>query len=122
MRLLIHNMLMSRVKGVKKGYPFGIKATKVEEKSVDFNAEFIARIISRIEWEALEQAAESIGVSDLPKEVVPEYEKNEEFLRLAHHALMEVEVIEGCLVCPESGREFPIKDGIPNMLLNEDEV
>ena len=25
MRLLIHNMLMSRVKGVKKGYPFGIK-------------------------------------------------------------------------------------------------
>jgi multifunctional methyltransferase subunit TRM112 len=33
-----------------------------------------------------------------------------------------VEVVEGCLVCPESGREFPIKDGIPNMLLNEDEV
>lgn len=115
-------MLTSRVKGVKKGYPFIIKPTKVDKKSVDFNPEFITRMISRIEWDALKQAAESLGVEDLPAEVIPEYEKNEEFLRKAHHALMEVEVVEGCLVCPESGREFPIKDGIPNMLLNEDEV
>ena len=26
------------------------------------------------------------------------------------------------LVCPETGRKFPVTDGIPNMLLNEDEV
>jgi len=26
------------------------------------------------------------------------------------------------LICPESGRKFPISKGIPNMLLNEDEV
>ncbi|XP_016098498.1 multifunctional methyltransferase subunit TRM112-like protein [Sinocyclocheilus grahami] len=32
-----------------------------------------------------------------------------------------VEVIEGCLQCPESGREFPISKGVPNMLLIEDE-
>ena len=25
-------------------------------------------------------------------------------------------------VCPETGRKFPVADGIPNMLLNEDEV
>lgn len=36
--------------------------------------------------------------------------------------VLQVEVIEGCLQCPESGREFPITRGIPNMLLNEDEV
>lgn len=36
--------------------------------------------------------------------------------------LVQVEVQEGLLVCPESGRKFPIKNGIPNMLLNEDEV
>lgn len=36
--------------------------------------------------------------------------------------LLEVEVINGDLLCPESGRKFPINDGIPNMLLNEDEV
>ena len=27
----------------------------------------------------------------------------------------------GDLVCPETGRRFPVSDGIPNMLLNEDE-
>lgn len=37
-------------------------------------------------------------------------------------AVLQVEVMEGCLKCPESGREFPISRGIPNMLLNEDEA
>ena len=35
---------------------------------------------------------------------------------------LQVEVIEGELVCPESGRKFPITNGIPNMLLLEHEV
>jgi len=35
---------------------------------------------------------------------------------------LQVEVKEGYLVCPETGRQFPITNGIPNMLLNEDEV
>ena len=35
---------------------------------------------------------------------------------------IQIEVEEGSLVCPESGKKFPIKNGIPNMLLNEDEV
>ena len=34
----------------------------------------------------------------------------------------QVEVIEGELECPESGRRFPVEEGIPNMLLREDEV
>ena len=44
------------------------------------------------------------------------------FLKKAHHVLLEIEVINGDLVCPETGRKFPVSDGIPNMLLNEDEV
>ena len=34
----------------------------------------------------------------------------------------QVEVINGDLICPESSRKFPVTDGIPNMLLNEDEI
>ena len=34
----------------------------------------------------------------------------------------QVEVKEGELECPESGRKFNITNGIPNMLLHEDEV
>ena len=44
------------------------------------------------------------------------------FMQALHCVLLELHVLEGSLVCPESGRVFPISDGIPNMLLNEDEV
>ena len=54
--------------------------------------------------------------------MVDDYENDTEFLKKAHHVLLEIEVINGDLVCPESGRKFPLNDGIPNMLLNEDEV
>jgi multifunctional methyltransferase subunit TRM112 len=64
-----------------------------------------------------------LGVlGDLPRTLAPDFENDEEFLKKAHHVLLEVEVLAGELVCPETGRLFPIKDGIPNMLLNEDEV
>jgi multifunctional methyltransferase subunit TRM112 len=34
---------------------------------------------------------------------------------------MNVHVVEGTLTCPVTGREFPIIDEIPNMLLEEEE-
>lgn len=111
------------IKGVTKGFPLGIQARKVEVKEVDFNPEFVARMIPRIEWPALKKATTEVGhAEDLPDEVVPNYEENVDFLKKAHHALMEIEVIEGDLICPETGRKFPVSNGIPNMLLNEDEV
>ncbi len=79
----------------------------------------------------------------VPSNLAEDYEKNEEFLKKAHHALFEVfgfeywvfivlninvfiylqiEVITGELECPETGRKFQIQNGIPNMLVNEDEV
>ena len=80
-------------------------------------------MIPKIDWPALCQAAKEVGYGeDLPPEVVESYESNEDFLKKAHRILMEVEVLEGNLVCPETGREFPVNKGIPNMLLNEDEV
>ena len=69
------------------------------------------------------QAAQELGqATDLPKELAENYESDQEFLKKAHHVLMEIEIINGDLVCPETGRRFPVSDGIPNMLLNEDEV
>ena len=58
----------------------------------------------------------------LPAEICDDYENNEEFLKKLHHVIMEIDVIDGDLECPQSGRKFPISKGIPNMLLNEDEV
>ncbi|VDL63717.1 unnamed protein product [Hymenolepis diminuta] len=125
MRLFTHNILTSRVlKVVKVGYPLAIKASKVEVTPMDFDSSQTARFIPKVEWGVLKSALEQIGsdhVGQLPDSVPDGYENNEEFLKLAHKALMEVDVVEGSLVCPETGREFPIHNGIPNMLVNEGE-
>ena len=59
---------------------------------------------------------------DLPSELPVDHEGDETLLKKIHHALLEVEIEEGELECPETGRRFPIKNGIPNMLLLEDEI
>lgn len=103
--------------------PFKFQANDIKVNEVDFNAEFISRIIPKVDWTTLYKAAEVLGhADDLPKELVSDWDKDEKFLKQAHHVLLEVEVVEGELVCPETGRKFPINNGIPNMLLNESEV
>lgn len=80
-------------------------------------------MIPKLDWNVLCSAAESIGKSEsIPKELVHDYENNTEFLKSVHHVLLEIDIVNGELICPETGRKFPINNGIPNMLLNEDEV
>lgn len=124
MKLITHNILTSKcIKGVLTGYPLAINATDVKVIEVDYNPEFITRLIPKLDWEVLWTAADSIGHGEgLPKVIEPKFEENEEFLKIAHKVLLEVEVEEGHLTCPESGRQFPISKGIPNMLLTEAEV
>jgi multifunctional methyltransferase subunit TRM112 len=47
---------------------------------------------------------------------------DDDALKRLHHVLLEVDVVTGSLVCTETGRKFPIAAGIPNMLLNQDEI
>ncbi|RZC32382.1 tRNA methyltransferase 112 -like [Asbolus verrucosus] len=124
MKLLTHNMLTSKcMKAVTVGYPLGINASDVRVSEVDFNPDFIAKIIPKVDWAVLWNAAESIGqLEGLPKDIVENYENDHDFLKKAHHVLLEVDIINGELICPETGRKFPISNGIPNLLLNEDEV
>ena len=48
--------------------------------------------------------------------------KKDSFARAFHHALLELHLKEGALVCPETGRKFMVTKGVPNMKLLEDEV
>ncbi|XP_050671944.1 multifunctional methyltransferase subunit TRM112-like protein [Leptidea sinapis] len=124
MKLITHNMLTSKcLKGVVTGYPLAISATNIKVTEVDFNPDFIVRIIPKIDWEVFWKAADSIGHSDgLPQTVESKLHDNNDFLKKVHRVLLEVEIDEGHLTCPESGRQFPITKGIPNMLLTEAEV
>lgn len=123
MKLLTHNMLSSNIKGVTNGFPLGIEAEKIIERPVDMNPDFLKNMFSKIEWKALVEASRIMGYSDLPEDV-PDSSvlDSDEFLRKFHHALLEIHLEEGALVCPQTGRKFLVNKGIPNMLLHEDEV
>ncbi|XP_038115642.1 multifunctional methyltransferase subunit TRM112-like protein [Culex quinquefasciatus] len=122
MKILTYNFLTSKcIRGVKVGYPLKLNIVEKKVVSSDFNSEFITRMIPRLDWGAIKQAANNIG-ADLPATMPDDIGADSETLQKLHHILMEVDVVEGTLECPETGRVFPIQDGIPNMLLNEDEV
>lgn len=121
-----------------------------QDVETDFNAEFLTRMIPRLEWPTVLEGAKAvsclfffkqknvgekvnlliynffdlqIGAMDtLPSEPPQSPSDDTDFLQKLHHVLLEVDITEGHLECPETGRKFPISNGIPNMLLNEDEV
>jgi multifunctional methyltransferase subunit TRM112 len=72
----------------------------------------------------LHSAARDLNLLEISEATIPSDIDtiSEDILRSIHHALFEVHIIEGNLICPESGRKFPIHEGIPNMILHEDEV
>lgn len=91
----------------------------------EFNAAFLTKLLPRLDWPTVCAGAEMIGRKDeLPTELTEQHSSGTdiEFLKKLHHILLEIDIVEGNLECPETGRQFPISDGIPNMLLNEDEV
>ncbi|VDD91844.1 unnamed protein product [Enterobius vermicularis] len=126
MKLMTHNFLSSKfLKGVVNGYPLLLSATKTEVriKEFDYNEQFVKKIVPRLDYGVLRLAAESVGEAEgLPPQINDGWENDEEFLRKLHRILVSVEVVEGELKCPESGRVFPIREGIPNMLVNENEL
>lgn len=58
-------MMQSHVKGVKNGYPLNITASEIQEVEVDFNPEFIARMIPRIDFDALRITTAQLGLKGI---------------------------------------------------------
>ncbi|XP_036335619.1 multifunctional methyltransferase subunit TRM112-like protein [Rhagoletis pomonella] len=124
MRLSTYNFLTSKaIKGVKVGFPLKLTIAKKDIIESEFNPTFVERLLPRLDWSAIRLAAEVVDLGDdIPAEQPTNIAENEELLKKLHHLLLEIDVLEGQLECPETGRIFPITEGIPNMLLNEDEV
>jgi len=111
------------IRNVQVGYPLKLSATEIKNVEQEFQPMLVSKLIPRVNWPALVEAVQSVGQADMvPANLIDDFEKNEEFLKKAHHALFEIEIITGELECPETGRKFTISNGIPNMLVNEDEV
>ena len=68
------------------------------------------KILQKVDFTALKAAAEDLGMAnDLQdiNEISETLLQDESFLKRIHNLLFDVHVIDGSLVCPESGRKFP---------------
>ena len=62
-----------------------------------------------------------MGLDNLPPVLTEELANNGVFLRALYHVLMNVHLVKGLLICPDTNREFPVTNGIVNFMLEEDE-
>jgi multifunctional methyltransferase subunit TRM112 len=63
MRLITHNMLQCHVKGcTENNFPLRIVDPEVESNPVEFNEEFIARMLCKVEWDALLATSKEVSV------------------------------------------------------------
>ena len=109
-------------RGVQKGYPLNIEAEKTEIVKQEMNEMFLKNRLPKLDWNCFIVGCKSVGITDIPSSFNNNLLNNRQFLEKCHHALLEIHIIDGNLICPESQRKFPIRDGIPNMLLREDEL
>lgn len=132
MRLISHNILKCNVKGVENGYPLQITSSEMEDlasETPELSA-FKVILTNKLNLSAVRAAAVDLSFNDVVEilDIVGTEDKSaigslsNEQLETLRHFLFDINIVDGTLTCPETGRVFVIKDGIPNMLLHEDEV
>ena len=104
--------------------------TLIEEES-PCDHDLIRRLLPKIDYAALQSARQQLEPScqqhgmilpSLPETLPGGEDVTDALLVDLHRVLFDIHVLEGFLVCPDTGRQFPIKEGIPNMILHEDEL
>ena len=125
-------MLKCNVKGVENGYPLVIQAEEVTEVEADnpFDLDFMRGLLKKINMKGLRSAIRDLqldSIDELSSDTDGDVDleallTNVSALENIHHLLFEINVETAKLICPETGREFNVNDGIPNMLLHEDEI
>ena len=133
MRLLTHNFLQSNVRGTENGYPLIIEAEVVVMEESPLDTDLLLKLLPTLDYSVILGAVAQLSASttctldfpELPSTLVSDAEelrKDTQLLTNLHTVLMDVHLLEGNLICPDTGRKFPVKEGIPNMILHEDEV
>lgn len=116
-----------------EGFPLIIEAEVIEIEESPVDAEMVLQLLPKLDYSAVLQAIKQLAptceqlhfsLPELP-EVLPESmdeTRDSSLISSLYRVLFDIHVQEGWLVCPSTGRKFPVKDGIPNMILHEDEV
>lgn len=123
MKLLTVNFLTCAVKACKTStlsFPLHFQDAELEQREVEYNANFLRNILPRLEWDAITTTAAELGFTNLPAskpDGTLEAEDEQRVMRDLHALLLETEVMEGKMVCGNCGHEYKIKEGIANFLL-----
>jgi len=120
-------------RSTEKGYPLNIEVAElqVEESAVD--KQFLLKLLPKINYPALTSAVKEIAHHcEPPLPAIPEEldvsdvdglrNMDDATVSSLYRVLFDVYLVEGFLICPDTGRRFTVKQRIPNMILNEDEI
>ena len=116
MKLYTHNFLRNNAMDCETGYPLTIEVDEFVTNESEFSAEKVVHLLNNLNWPCLRLAAEQCGIESLPEELSDELMEDNSFLEAIHHVLFDVEIVRGQMICPDTGRSFPIENGIPNMM------
>lgn len=105
----------------------------MEDEPSAVDEELVHRLLPKLDYSAIVQATKQLAsalttTTTEPHRTLPELPDilpdpiDGAFVRMLHTVLFDVHLQEGYLICPDTGRKFPVKDGIPNMILHEDEI
>ena len=126
MKAITHNILMCNIKKCAKGdnnYPFIIIPKEIINKECAFDLEFTRNLYERQDKKALNQFCKDLNLTKYDfTNISDDIKKEKEFWEYVHKILNETLINEGCLKCPNCQREFPIKNGIVDMVLRDDEM
>ena len=122
MRILTQNILMCNVKNcIKKEIPLSLLVEKSEIIETEFNKDLVKKTLLRMNWNHLVETSKQLGEEELPSELKSDLLENSDFLMKLHNIIFQFHVVEGKLICKECKREYLVKNGIPNLLLEDDE-
>ncbi|KAK0626849.1 Trm112p-domain-containing protein [Immersiella caudata] len=122
MKVLTLNFLSCAVKTCKSSsdsFPLHPKEAELAKDDVEINPQLLVNVLPRIDWAALRTTSTELGFPTLPDQppTAEELEADEKMLQELHTLLMEMQIVEGKLVCGHCGHEYAIREGIANFLL-----
>ncbi len=123
MRLLTQNILRCNVnKCVNSSIPLRVIVDKSEIIETDFQEQLVVQTLKKLDFKNLHNTAVDLGDASFPTELSDSLLADKDFLTRVHNILFQFHVVEGKLLCENCKRAFPIKNGIPNLLLDETEI
>ena len=127
MKSITHNLLICNKKTCfnnENNYPLKIKAIDIENKKIEYkNKENILILFKKMDINGLNEFINDLNIEK--KFDLNEFEKNKEnieFINYLNYILNEVQIKNGFLICKNCGRQYEIKNGIVDMVLQDDEI